>query len=424
VGAEPSGPARDTVLGDGKEAPRPGAGQRSRLGELAGLFLKLGTIAFGGPAAHIAMMEDEVVRRRGWLTQAEFLDYLGATNLIPGPNSTELAIHIGHARAGWPGLLVAGTCFILPASLIVTAIAWAYVRFGTLAAATGLLYGVKPVVIAVVLQALWGLGRAAVKSRLLAAVGLMAVVASILGINELVVLFGAGVMVWLAVRLLESGSSGSLAHSLLPATVSLLEPNSRSPTLSVVAGSAAGVAAAAASVNLWGLFGIFAKIGAVLFGSGYVLLAFLRADLVQRLGWLTERQLLDAVAVGQVTPGPVFTTATFVGYVLGGGAGAWAATTGIFFPAFVFVALSGPLVPRLRRSPAAGQVLDGVNVASLALMVVVTWQLGRAALVDGVTMLLAAVSAVLLLRFRINSAWLVLGGAAIGIAVSWGRGGL
>lgn len=424
MGADPPGRVPDGTLGDESKEPRPGAGQRSRLKELAGLFLKLGTIAFGGPAAHIAMMEDEVVRRRGWLTQAEFLDYLGATNLIPGPNSTELAIHIGHARAGWPGLLVAGTCFILPASLIVTVIAWAYVRFGTLPAAAGLLYGVKPVVIAVVLQALWGLGRTAIKSRLLAFVGLMAVAALILRANELVVLFGAGVLAWLVARLLGSGASGFLARGLLPGTASLHEPGSRFHPISLTAGGAAGVAAAsAASVNLWGLFGIFAKIGAVLFGSGYVLLAFLRADLVERLGWLTERQLLDAVAVGQITPGPVFTTATFIGYVLGGGAGAWAATTGIFLPAFVFVALSGPLVPRLRRSPAAGQVLDGVNVASLALMLVVTWQLGRAALVDGLTLLLAAVSACLL-HFRVNSAWLVLGGGAIGIVVSWWRGGL
>ena len=411
--------APDAASGPAQREPGPGAGQRSRLWELAALFLKLGTIAFGGPAAHIAMMEDEVVRRRAWLTRAEFLDYLGATNLIPGPNSTELAIHIGHARAGWAGLLVAGTCFILPASLIVTAVAWAYVHLGTLPAAAGLLYGVKPVVIAVVLQALWGLSRAAVKSGLLAVVGVMAVVASVLGVNELVVLFGAGLVAWLAVRLFESGS---LAHGLLPGMLSWPGPHPQSPTLSVAVGSAAGVAAA--TVNLWGLFGVFAKIGAVLFGSGYVLLAFLRADLVERLGWLTERQLLDAVAVGQITPGPVFTTATFIGYVLGGGPGAWAATAGIFLPAFVFVALSGPLVPRLRRSPPAGQVLDGVNVASLVLMVVVTWQLGGAALVDGVTTLLAAVSALLLLRFRTNSAWLVLAGAAIGVGVSWWRGGL
>ena len=391
------------------------------LRELATLFLKLGTIAFGGPAAHIALMEDEVVRHRQWLTRAEFLDYLGATNLIPGPNSTELAIHIGHARAGWPGLLVAGSCFILPASLIVTAIAWAYVRFGTLPAAAGILYGVKPVVIAVVLQALVGLGRTAVKSRLLGAVGLVAVLTTALGANELVVLFGAGAATWLASRLLDSDPRGGSASSGIASLAPVLSGSPRPGTLTILAGA---TTAGAASFNLWGLFGIFAKIGAVLFGSGYVLLAFLRADLVQRLGWLTERQLLDAVAVGQVTPGPVFTTATFIGYVLAGGTGAWVATIGIFLPAFVFVALSGPLVPRLRRSPAAAQVLDGVNVASLALMAVVTWQLGRTALVDAVSVLLAAVSALLLLRFKTNSAWLVLGGAAVGLAVTWWRSGV
>jgi chromate transporter len=366
------------------------------------------------------MMEDEVVRRRGWMTESEFLDYLGATNLIPGPNSTELAIHIGHARAGWAGLLVAGVCFILPASLIVTAIAWLYLNFGTLPAAAGLLYGVKPVVIAVVFQALWSLGRTAVKSRQLAIIGLMAVLATAYGVNELVVLLGTGVVALLAARLLGTGLGGSLAGGLLPNGTSLLKV----PTFSITAGSAAGVAAASAfSVNLWGLFGVFLKTGAVLFGSGYVLLAFLRADLVERLGWLTERQLLDAVAIGQITPGPVFTTATFIGYLLGGGAGAWVATTGIFLPAFVFVALSGPLVPRLRRSQAAGRVLDGVNVASLALMSVVTWQLGRTALVDGVTILMAAVSVFLLIRLRTNSAWLVLGGGVVGSAVWWWRGG-
>jgi chromate transporter len=370
------------------------------------------------------MMEDEVVRRRGWLTHAEFLDYLGATNLIPGPNSTELAIHIGHARAGWAGLLVAGICFILPASLIVAAVAWAYVRFGTLPAAAGLLYGVKPVVIAVVLQALWSLGRAAVKTRLLAALGLVAVVATLLGIHELVVLFGAGAAMALVARLAKLGPTGGMVPALLLGPGSPGRVNSRSAALPVAAGSAAGLAAAATPIGLWGLFGIFAKIGAVLFGSGYVLLAFLRADLVERLGWLTERQLLDAVAVGQITPGPVFTTATFIGYVLAGGAGAWAATIGIFLPAFVFVALSRPLVPRLRRSATAGAVLDGVNVASLALMAVVTWQLGRAALVDWLTSVLAAVSAVLLLRFRSNSAWLVVGGAVVGLAVAWVRRGM
>ena len=368
------------------------------LGELARLFLKLGTVAFGGPAAHVAMMEHEVVRRRGWLTREQFLDYLGATNLIPGPNSTELAIHVGHARAGWPGLVVAGVCFILPAALLVGTIAWAYVRFGTLPEVGAILYGVKPVVIAVVCQALWGLGRSALKSRGLAALGVVSLAAASLGVHELVVLVGAGA----AAAIARGGRSGATSvRAVLPL-----------PLLGPVAAGAGG------SVALAPLFGVFLKIGSVLFGSGYVLIAFLRADLVERLHWLTERQLLDAVAVGQVTPGPVFTTATFVGYVLAGAPGAAAATLGIFLPAFVFVALSGPLVPRLRRSPAAAAVLDGVNVASLALMALVTVQLGRAALVDPLTVVVAAASALLLLRYRVNSAWLVVGGALLGVLAS------
>lgn len=395
------------------------------LGELARLFLKLGTIAFGGPAAHIAMMEDEVVRRRRWLTREQFLDYVGATNLIPGPNSTELAIHIGHARAGWAGLLVAGASFILPATCIVLAIAWAYVRFGALPQAAGLLYGVKPVVIAVVLQALWRLGRSAIKTRVLAALALAAALAVALGVNELAVLAAAGALMALAHAATGSGSAAvrALAPWLVVGTAARTGGREQltvvtATAAATAAGAGASVVAAGTSVGLWTLFGVFAKIGAVLFGSGYVLLAFLRADLVERLGWLTERQLLDAVAVGQVTPGPVFTTATFIGYVLGGGAGAAVATTGIFLPAFVFVALSGPLVPRLRRSPTAGAVLDGVNVASLALMAVVSWQLARAALVDPLTLALAAGSAFLLLRFRVNSAWLVLAGAMVGTATT------
>ncbi|HEX6534039.1 MAG TPA: chromate efflux transporter [Gemmatimonadaceae bacterium] len=388
---------------------------RSSLAELARLFLKLGTVAFGGPAAHIAMMEDEVVRRRSWLTRDQFLDYLGATNLIPGPNSTELAIHIGHARAGWAGLVVAGACFILPAALVVTAIAWAYVRFGALPAAAGLLYGVKPVVIAVVARALWGLARTALRTRGLVVLGATATIAAAAGVNELAILFGAGAIMAL-VRALERRRKGtgstSAASLLLPSMWS-----GRSPGIAPAPAAAAVAAGAAATpFGLWPLFGVFVKIGAVLFGSGYVLLAFLRADLVVRLHWLTERQLLDAVAVGQVTPGPVFTTATFIGYVLGGGPGAAVATVGIFLPAFVFVALSGLVLRRLRQSPTARAVLDGVNVASLALMAVVTWQLARAALVDPLTIALAIVSAVLLFRFRTNSAWLVLGGAAVGLA--------
>jgi len=399
------------------EGAQSAAAGRTSLGEIARLFLKLGTVAFGGPAAHIAMMEDEVVRRRRWLTREQFLDYLGATNLIPGPNSTELAIHIGHARAGRAGLVVAGACFILPAALIVGTIAWAYVRYGALPQAAGLLYGVKPVVIAVVVQALWGLGRSAVKSAPLAALGAAAVAATAAGVHELAVLAGAGV----ATAITHTVGGGRRGADALPALGVSVQPATVGAGVTA-AGAGAAAAGAAAPFGLWSLFGVFVKIGAVLFGSGYVLLAFMRADLVERLGWLTERQLLDAVAVGQVTPGPVFTTATFVGYVLGGAPGAAAATVGIFLPAFVFVALSGPLVPRLRRSPTAGAVLDGVNVASLALMAVVTWQLARSALVDPLTVALAAASALLLVRFRVNSAWLVLGGAAAGLVA--GTGGL
>nr|WP_244981743.1 chromate efflux transporter [Corallococcus exercitus] len=359
--------------------------------------------SFGGPAAHIAMMEDELVRRRQWLPREEFLDLLGATHLIPGPNSTELAIHLGHRRAGWPGLLVAGVCFIVPAMLLTLAAAWAYVRFGTLPQAGALLYGVKPVILAVVLQALWSLGKTALTTWPRVAVAIGAAVASALGANELLILALAG------------GSLAGWSHfRASPASRSAL-------TLTPFAfnGVTAIAATAATPFSLGGLFLFFLKVGSVLFGSGYVLLAFLRADLVEHWGWLTEAQLLDAVAVGQFTPGPVFTTATFIGYLVGGTPGAGLATLGIFLPAFVFVALSGPLVPRLRKSRTAGAVLDGVNAASLALMAVVTWQLGRAALVDGWTVALAVAGAALLLRWRVNSAWLVLGGAAAGLLLAW-----
>ncbi len=370
--------------------------RRGTLGEVALLFLKLGTIAFGGPAAHIAMMEDEVVRRRGWLTREAFLDLLGAASLIPGPSSTELAIYIGHDQAGWPGLLAGGVCFILPAALIVAALAWAYVRFGALPAVVGVLYGIKPVVIAVVAQALWGMARTAVKTRGLALLGAAAVVATLLGADQLAVLVSAGLVSALIWRFgagrRTPGVSGALAV----------------PALS------AASAASAAPFGLWPLFGVFLKIGAVLFGSGYVLLAFLRADLVDRLHWLTERQLLDAVAVGQVTPGPVFTTATFIGYLLGRGPGAVVATVAIFLPGFLLVAVSGPLIPRLRRSALAGAALDGIVVASLGLMLVVALQLARAALVDPLTVGIAAISGVALLRFRVNASWLVGAAALLG----------
>jgi len=388
----------------------------ARLNELAWLFLKLGTIGFGGPAAHIAMMEDEVVRRRGWLSHEKFIDLVGATNLIPGPNSTEMAIHIGHARAGFPGLLVAGACFILPATLIVTACAGAYVRFGTLPQAEGILYGVKPVIIAIVLQALWGLGHTAAKTPLLAGVGLAAAVFSFLGVNELLLLFAAGLLI-AAIRRVAAKPTGGASTGIAAAFAPPVSTNA-----AVSAGVAAGAATAATlPFGLWPMFLFFLKVGSVLYGSGYVLLAFLRADLVERWGWLSEAQLLDAVAVGQITPGPVFTTATFIGYVLGGAPAAVVATVGIFLPAFFFVTISGPLVPRIRRAPLAGAFLDGVNVASLALMAVVTWRLGAVALVDWPTVSLAVISAVLLFRFKLNSAWLVAIGALVGVIEHFAR---
>lgn len=379
-------------------------GKRTSLGELALLFLRLGATAFGGPAAHTAMMEDEVVRRRGWLTRDRFLDLVGATNLIPGPNSTELAIHIGALRGGPPGLIVAGVCFILPAVAIVTCLAWAYVEFGTVPQAAGLLAGVQPVVIAIVLQAVWRLGRTAVKTRALAALGAAATLAVLAGVHELVVLFGAGALWVVGGRIARRPSgSGTLGALLLAAPATVGPP---------AAAVAAGVAFSPTT-----LFLVFLKIGAVLFGSGYVLLAFLRADLVERLGWLTETQLFDAIAVGQVTPGPVFTTATFIGYVVGGAGGAALATVGIFLPAFVFVALSAPLLPRLRASSDAAAFLDAVNVASLALMTVVTWRLGVHAL-HSVPNAALGLGAFGLLRLGVSSAWLVAGGALLGLLLA------
>jgi len=377
---------------------------------LACLFLRLGTTAFGGPAVHVAMMEDEVVRRRGWITREKFLDLLGAVNLIPGPNSTEMAIHIGYLRAGWAGLLVAGVCFIVPAMAIVTAIAWAYVQFGSLPEFVGLLYGIKPVVIAIVAQALWGLGKTAVKTHFLAAIGILATVASFIGVDELSLLLAAGMLAALRGGVVQSGVWHLRPILILSVIVCGL--------LALIYFASGITGPAEAKFGLSSLFFYFVKVGSVLYGSGYVLLAFLQGDLVGRWHWLTATQLLDATAVGQVTPGPVFTTATFIGYLLGGLPGAVVATVGIFLPSFVFVALSGPLIPRLRQSPIAGGFLDGVNVASLALMAVVTWHLGRAAILDSPTALLAVVSAILLIRFRVNSLWLILGGAMLGSIAS------
>ena len=365
------------------------------LGELAAICLKLGTSSFGGPAAHIALMRVEFVERRRWLSDQAFLDLVGATNLIPGPNSTEMAIHIGFQRAGWPGLLVAGACFILPAALIVGALAWVYVHSGTLPAVQAVFYGVKPVVVAIVAVALWGLARTAVKSVWHAGLGIAAAIGVVAGIHELLVLAVCGAAAGLACARRAPAAATALAGPL--DAVALALP----------------AAAAATAVSLSELFVVFAKAGAFLFGSGYVLVAFLRADLVERLRWLTEQQLLDAVAVGQFTPGPVFTTATFIGFVLGGTPGAIVATVAIFLPAFVYVALSGPIVPRLRRSRIAGGVLDGVNVASLALMAVVTWHIGRASVVD-VTTAALAVAALASIVAKVNPVWPIVAGAVIG----------
>jgi chromate transporter len=373
--------------------------ETTSLRELALLFFRLGGTAFGGPAAHISMMHDEVVKRRKWLSEERFLDLLGATNLIPGPNSTEMAIHIGWERRRWAGLIVAGLAFIVPAMLITGALGWAYVRFQSVPAAGWLLYGVKPVILGVVVQAIWSLAPRAASTWRLRALGALVALAAACGVDELGLLVGAGLASLLTSRV-QSASSGVKG---LPLVLPL-----------VPVAATTGVASA---VTHSSLFWLFFKIGSVLFGSGYVLLAFLREDLVRRLGWLTEAQLIDAIAVGQLTPGPVFTTATFIGYILSGPGGALVATLGIFVPAFIFVALSGPLVPRLRSSPRASAFLDGVNVASLALMAVVTVQLGRAAFVDVPTLLLGAVSALVLVRFEVNSSWLVLGGAATGWAL-------
>lgn len=368
------------------------------LQEIALVFLKLGTIAFGGPAAHIAMMEDEFVTRRQWLTREQFLDRLAAANLIPGPSSTEMAIFIGYEKRSWAGLLVAGCSFILPAAILVGAIASAYLRFGALPQVAGILYALKPVVIAIVIQAFWKLARAAVKTKWLLAVGAVAAILYGAHIHEVLVLALAAVLAGGPVAYRDlARARHSAALSLLP----------------MMPGSAV-LAVAAAPSKLWRLFLVFAKIGAVLFGSGYVLLAFLRADLVARLHWLTERQLLDAVAVGQITPGPVFTTATFIGYLIAGFPGAVVATVGIFAPAFFFVAISGFVIPKIRRSRIAASMLDGVVMGSLALMGVVAWQLGRAAIIDWPTLLIAAVSTALLLTLRVNSAWLIVAAAAFG----------
>lgn len=405
--------------------------------EVARVFGRLGIISFGGPAAHVALMEDELVGRRQWLTRGEFLDLVGAANVIPGPNSTEVAIHIGRVRAGMLGLVVAGVAFIAPAAIIVAALAWGYVRYGHFPALVALLEGVKPVVIAVVMQALWRLGTSALHRPWLVVLAVVSLGASIAGVHELVVLAAAagiggalGGSAGSARRAnsANSANSASSTKDARPAPNESGTPDSdrlvAASALTLPAGAgAAGVAATLALPSPLAIFAVFARIGSVLFGSGYVLLAFLRSELVARHGWLTEAQLLDAVAIGQVTPGPLFTTATFAGWLMAGPWGATAATIGIFLPAFVFVALSAPFIPRIRRSPVASAMLDAVNAASLALMAHVSWELARAALVDVIAVTIAVTSALLLFTRRINSAWLVIGGGAIAVIIQLLRAG-
>ena len=370
------------------------------------MFLRLGTIAFGGPVAHTALMRQELVRRKGWVSDQRFLDLMGATNLIPGPNSTELAIHLGWDRARWRGLVAAGVCFILPAALIVTALAWAYVEYGDTPAVEDLLYGVVPAVIAVILVALAGLLRTVVVSRPspparlgLATVAAAALAAYLLGVNELLVLAGGAVLAAVA-RLARVARQRDGGHAVWLVPLLPLFPD---PTAS----------------QLGQLFLTMLKIGSVLFGSGYVLLAFLEGDFVDRLGWVTQQQLIDAVSIGQVTPGPLFTTATFLGYLVAGFPGAFVATVGIFLPSFVFVGLLTRVTDRLRASPWTAVMLDGLNAAALGLMAGVTWILAREAIVDVWTVLIAAATLVLIWRTNLNTAWYIAGGAAAGLLVGW-----
>ena len=391
----------------------------SPLSELVKVFLKLGIIGFGGPAAHIAMMEDEVVHRRQWLTQEQFLDLVGATNLIPGPNSTEMAIHVGYMYAGGLGLIVAGTCFVVPAVLMTAALGWGYVQFGELPQVSPLLYGIKPAVLAVIFTALWRLGKKAVKSRELLMIAIATGIAVWFGVNEVLALLLGGLLgaVWLNWRH-QPTLSAWLFGLFLSQT-----PNSLSPVSPVTA----------EPVPLWKLGLFFLKVGSVLYGSGYVLIAFLQGQLVDEFGWLTQQQLLDAVAMGQVTPGPLLTTATFIGYVIGGFPGAIVATLGITLPSFLFVLILNPWIPRLRSSKWTAAFLDAINVSAVALMAVVTVQLAVSTLglnfigmplgtallgIDWIAVVIAVIAAILALVWRINAAWLVFGGAIAGWLVN------
>lgn len=402
------------------------AGHSSNLPELAELFLKLGAISFGGPAAHIALMETEVVGKRQWLTRQQFLDLLGAANLIPGPTSTEMAISVGFVRSGWIGLCVAGASFILPAALITGAFAWAYMRLGTLPQAVSVLGGIKPAVIAVIAIAIWRLWKASVRDWLLAVFGASALAAFFLGLNPIAILFGGGVLGALVRRWMQfrkkSVSAGSGRNFVMPkiAAKGLLSKigllSLKKPVFGVVAFAALTPVAAKAS---WGQIGwFFLKVGAVLYGGGYVLLAFLEQGLVHQHAWLTRQQLLDAVAIGQFTPGPVLSTATFIGYILGGAPGALVATVAIFLPSFFYVALLAPVLFKLRQSVWMAAFLDSVNVSAVALMAGVTVKLGADALRGWLSWTIALAALVVLWQWKINPAWVVLGGGVAGLIVA------
>ncbi len=367
-----------------------------KLKEVARLFLKLGFTGFGGPAVHIAMMEEEVVRRRQWMDHQHFIDLIGATNLIPGPNSTEMTMHIGQERAGWKGLLVAGLCFIVPAVLITAVFAWAYQLYGHLPQVQPFIYGIQPAILAVIVALMYTLGRKALKTVELGIIGVIAAVLTIFGTNEIIVLFGAGAlgMLWYAIK-----RKNDMAISFLP--LLMLNANSL-----------------AADEQAWKMFWTFLKIGSILYGSGYVLFAFLDADLV-KTGILTKQVLIDAIAVGQFTPGPVFSSATFIGWQIAGMPGAIGATIGIFLPSFLFVALLNPLIPALRKSKIMSSFLDAVNIASIAIILGICVEMGEASIVSWRTILIAVLGLIITLRFKkLNSAFVVLGGSLLGFLLT------
>ena len=375
--------------------------RRERLGEIAAVFLRLGFTAFGGPAAALAMMRQEVVVRRQWLSEDDFLDFWGISNLVPGPNATELAIHIGYRYGGWPGLVLAGVCYILPAMAIVLGFAWAYVRFGALPELAGILYGIKPVVVAILAWALFGMLRP--RGRNLPGLGITAAVlaAYLLGVSPLILLLAGGGAMGLVKYFKEKPPVMPGLLIALPWAVERVRDLTEQ-----------------APYSLLRLFGVFLKAGALMVGSGYVLLAFIQDDLVNRLGWLTQGQLVDAIAVGQVTPGPLATTATFVGYLTGGVPAALLATLAMFLPGFLFVILTHPLLQRMQGSDRWRGLLDGVNFAALGLMAGVSFEVGQAALVDPLTIGVAGVALFLLVRFDLRAHWLILGGALVGVAVT------